>query len=259
MKQLLNCLIIAYFSLTLIACGGQNSTVNNPNIQSDINSAAKSDYELLFIGNSHSSLNDLPELVAKLIIAGTSNKTVNTFNAPGWQFLDERIGDGVTQPTLEAREWTHVFLQAQKYSTTGLYYYSTDAAEEWVRRVKTQNALPIMFPEWPRKNNFEEGARIHQLHHSIASVEPACVAPVGLAWDLSIARYPTLNLHSSDDNHSNLNGALLTAFVFYEVLTGNLASELGYVDTINVSQTIQAQLKEIATETIAANPACPYF
>lgn len=255
-------LLISFLMIFVIGCGSSSNSpnsANNPIPIEDIANLAKADIELLFIGNSHSSVNDLPGLVAKLIKANAQNTSVNTYNAPGWGFLDDRIGDGVTQATLEARDWTHVFLQAQKYSTTGRYFYPTDAAEEWVRRVKVENAVPIMFPEWPRRGNYEEGLRIHQLHVTIAQTEPACVAPVGLAWDLAIARHPGMVLHAADGNHSAIRGALLTAFVFYETITGNKASELPFVSSIPVPTEDQQKLRLIASETINENMPCQYL
>jgi len=244
----------------LFACKGSDSTgINNANTEIEVNSSEVVDYEILFIGNSHSSSNDLPGLVATLIETGIPDTSVKSTAAGGWGFLDERLNDGKTNKTLISRPWTHVILQAQKYSSSGLYYYSTDAAQEWIRRIHAKNAIPIMFPEWPRKGNTEEGPRVHNLHVSIASKEPACVAPIGLAWEESIARKPELNLHAADGNHNNLTGALLTAFVFYEVITGQSAAELPYRADINVSEVVQEHLREVANYTVMSYPPCEYL
>ena len=222
----------------------------------EFNSEVSSEgYNLLFIGNSHSAADSLPDLVTTLIKADVPAKSAGSALAPGYRFLDERLDDGQTQQILSSRVWTHVILQAQKYSSSGLYYYSTDAAEEWIRRVKTQKARPILFPEWPRRGNTEEGPRIHQLHLSIAARESACVAPVGLAWEASIAQYPGLYLHASDGNHSNLMGSLLSAYVFYQVISGNSAAELPYVQSIKVSADIQQKLKNVASVVVQENKA----
>lgn len=212
-------------------------------------------YDLLFIGNSHSRVNGLPELVATLIRTGLPGKTANAAAAPGLGFLSDRFGDGVTEPLLVSRSWTHVILQGQKYSSSGLYTYPTHAAELWIRLVKEQNARPILFPEWPRKGNTEEGVRVHNLHLSISSRESACVAPIGLAWEESIARNPGLNLYADDGNHSNLSGALLSAYVFYELFTGQLADDLPYIPEIGVTANIQQNLKGVASFVVAANHA----
>ncbi len=210
-------------------------------------------YALLFMGNSHSSANDLPGLVARLIEVGEAGSSAEAELAPGWGFLADRLNDGVSRQSLESRPWTHVVLQAQKYSTTGLYSYPTTAAEEWIRRVKAQGAVPVMFPEWPRRGNFEEGARVHRLHLSIAGREPACVAPVGLTWDAALLRHPGLVLHAPDGNHSNLAGALLTAYVFYQLLTGRSADALPVIPSIAVAADTQRQLKAVAAEVTAAH------
>lgn len=212
-------------------------------------------YEILFIGNSHSAANDLPGLVTTLIKTGVPEASAQYGLAPGFLFLADRIDDGVTQPLLQSRSWSHVILQAQKYSSSGQYFYPTHAAEEWIRRATSQNARPILFPEWPRRGNTEEGQRVHNLHLDIATRESACVAPVGLAWEASIAQYPGLNLHAADGNHANLNGALLTAFVFYQVITLQSAADLPYVPSINVSANTQQQLREAASAVVENNQA----
>jgi len=249
------CSILLLIVVLIGGCGtGGNQTESPP---PEYSSLPLGDYELLFIGNSHSSINGLPNLVTILIEAGEEGKVANAGLAPGWNFLDERLNDGVTYQTIKAREWTHIFLQAQKYSSTGLYSYPTDAAKEWIKTIKTQNALPIMFPEWPRRGNREEGQRVYELHLSIAADEPACVAPVGPVWDEFISRYPSITLHASDGNHSNLNGALLTAYIFYQVITGNSANGLDYIPEINVSEDIQEKFREVVSIFHEVHLPCP--
>lgn len=211
------------------------------------------DYQLLFMGNSHTAANGLPNLVTALIEGGLPGATASQATAPGYLFLADRINDGVSRPLLESRNWSHVILQAQKYSSSGLYDYPTAAAEEWIRSAKAQGARPILFPEWPRRGNTEEGARVQQLHLDIAAREAACVAPVGLAWEVALAENPGLVLHAADGNHASLTGSLLTAFVLYQVITGKPASELPNLATVAVNSGTQQELKAVAAEVVAAN------
>jgi hypothetical protein len=234
-----------------------NATNNSYSQISDLAAMPRADFEVLFIGNSHSSANKLPQLLATLIKTSAPDVDVNTGLAPSYRFLDERINDGVTLEVLHARQWTHVFLQAQKYSTTGRYYYPTDAAQEWVKNIKLLQATPIMFPEWPRYRNTQEGQRIYQLHLSIADQEAACVAPVGPVWDEFSRRHPNIKLHASDGNHSNLNGALLTAYVFFQIITSKPANVLGYIPQIAVSEPIQEKLKVVALDFHNIHLPCP--
>lgn len=212
-------------------------------------------YEVLLIGNSHSATHNLPSLIRKLIEHGVPGVPVHTELAPGSGFLADRIGDSVTQPAIDSRAWTHVVLQAQKYSSSGLFDYPTLAAEEFIRRIRARDGLPVMFPEWPREGNTEEGPRIHQLHMDIASREAACVAPIGLAWEVSLVVNPGIHLHHADGNHGNLNGAMLTAYVLYEVITGEPASALTYQDNLGVDASIQNKLRVVASQVVQENRA----
>jgi hypothetical protein len=215
------------------------------------------EFQILLIGNSHSSNNDLPGLIATLIKQAHPKAAVHARAVPHWGFLVDRLDDKVTQKTLDAETWTHVILQAQKYSSSGRYYYPTDAAEEWIRRVKRRGATPILFPEWARRGNTEEGQRIYELHLQIASREFACVAPVGLAWQLAQLAKPSMRLHASDGNHSNAKGALLTAFVLYQAITGDSAADLPTIESVKIDADIQILLRDSASEAHRVKPGCP--
>lgn len=213
-------------------------------------------FNLLFMGNSHTSSHNLPQLVAKLLKAGVPNAKVDTELASGYHFLDERLQHKASTSLLSEGHWSHVILQAQKYSTTGRYFYPTDAAEEWIRRINAKKARAIMFPEWPRRGNKEEGARIHQLHLSIAKAEPACVAPIGLAWELALQQNPKLRLHANDGNHSTLDGAFLTALVLYGTISQQDPAALADISSIKLSGEIQAQLRQAASVTLGQHAPC---
>ena len=238
MKQRLLCLALLALSLSVHA--GQDD-----------------EFQVLLIGNSHSSKNDLPDLVENLIEIGFPSAAVHVDTAPRWVFLAERIGDKVTQKALDSRKWTHVVLQAQKYSSSGKYFYPTSAAEEWIRRVRQVNAEPILFPEWPREGNVEEGPRVHALHMGIAEREPACVAPIGLAWQIVIDENQDLTLHARDGNHSNKNGALLTALVLFQAITGKSADELPQISKGRIDPEVQKVLRSAASNAHRALPGCP--
>jgi hypothetical protein len=241
------CFFVIVSASVFAKTGNQIDSTNQ--LESQVN------YQVLLIGNSHSSFNGLPNLLTTLIETGSPGTSASASNASGYKFLSDRVGDGVTLELLQSRQWTHVILQAQKYSSSGKYYYSTAAAQQWIRLVKAQNARPILFPEWPRWGNQEEGQRIHDLHLSISSRETACVAPIGLAWEESIARKRSLRLHAADGNHSNLEGALLTAYVLYFVTTGQSPAELPFIPSIDVTAANQQHLRTVAAEVVIANQA----
>lgn len=213
------------------------------------------EYSVLLIGNSHSSRGDLPVVLQRLLEAG-GRGSARVKAARHWAFLAERLEGNVTQEALESGPWTHVVLQAQKYSTSGRYTYPTEAAEEWIRRSRSVGAKPILFPEWARRDHVEEGARIHRLHLSIAARAPACVAPIGLAWQIMLDTHPDIRLHHRDGNHANREGALLTAYVLYAAITGQSINDLPQTKVRGVSGDTIVLLRVAAEQAIALAPPC---
>lgn len=233
-----------------LSCGGGGAEPGG--------AAADADVTVLMMGNSHSAVNDLPGQLQAMLRAGLPGRSVRVTLAPGWLFLDERLADPASTALLRSRPWSAVVLQAQKYSTSGRFTYSTAEAEEWVRMARAVGALPVMFPEWPRRG-VDETARIHDLHVQIAQAEPACVAPIGQAWDLALQRHPALTLHDSDGNHSAPAGAFLTALVLYATAAGGSPLTVPRLSN-GVPADVQAQLRQVAADTVQSHPPrrhCP--
>jgi hypothetical protein len=250
---------LAAFAILLAGCGGGGSSGEDQGGAASGPPPAAADITLLFMGNSHTSVNNLSTLVADMVRATNAGKTVSSIETPGWMFLEERAHDTDSLNLLRSQNWSFVILQAQKYSTSGQFSYSTAEAEELIRMSRVQHAVPIMFPEWPRKD-VDETQLIYDLHVSIAQTETACVAPIGQAWDLALARDPTLTLHATDGNHSAPAGAFLTALVLYATITGLSPLDVPPLPQYPVDAATQAALRGIAAETITTVPPrmwCP--
>ena len=243
-------------ALFLVACGGGDTprggaTSGPPPVDADIT--------LLFMGNSHTSTNGLSTMVADMVRAAKPGQTVASVEAPGWMFLEDRVHDAPSMDLLRSQNWSLVILQAQKYSTSGQFVYSTEEAKELIRVSRVQHAVPVMFPEWPLRN-VAETQRIYDLHVSIAQAEPACVAPVGQAWDLALSRDGSLPLYADDGNHSRPAGAFLAALVLFATITGESPLDLPNLPQYPVDAAMQEMLRGIAAETVATVPPrmwCP--
>jgi hypothetical protein len=249
----------------LVACGGGEGDRDSGSGGSGGSGSGsappveEADIMLLFMGNSHTSANDLTGMVASMMRTHRPDKTVAAVQAPGGMFLDERVQHGPTLDLLRSRTWSFVILQAQKYSSSGTVEYSTAEAGELVRLARTADAVPIMFPEWPRRG-VPETQRIYDLHVSIAQSEPACVAPIGQAWDLALAHYPSLALHAADGNHSAPAGAFLAALMLYATIAGASPADLPHLPDWPVDAETQAALRGVAAETAVLVPPrlwCP--
>ena len=243
--------LLAAAPLLLAACGGVGGSGDS--------AATSADVAILMMGNSHTSYNNLPGMVEALVADARAPETVAAIEAPGWMFLDERYRDRPSLALMRAQDWSFFVLQAQKYSSTGCCTYSTAEAEALVRVAREQNAVPIMFPEWPRRD-VDETMTIYDLHVSIAQREPACVAPIGQAWDLSLQRHPEIVLHATDGNHSAAPGAFLAALVLAATMTGVSPLDMPELVGFDVTADDQALLRAVAADTVVAWPPrahCP--
>lgn len=248
------CALAGWTVLLASACG---SPASEPWVGTPPGPSSPAEITVLMMGNSHSSINELPRQLDSLLRAGLG-RSVATAEAPGWMFLDQRLADPASMQLLQSRRWSVVVLQAQKYSTTGRHRYSTREAEELVRRARGQGAWPVLFPEWPRRG-VAETARIYDLHAGIAGAAPACVAPVGQAWDLAAQRLPGVVLHAADGNHATPAGSFLAALMLYTTITGSSPRALPDIDN-GVPAATQEQLRQVAHDAALATPPrrhCP--
>lgn len=263
MKRLLMLLAV----VSAASCGGSGSALDEDEPGTGIYSrydvsvplvdnSTASAYKVLLMGNSHAA--GLAPVLAELLALGQRDKDIDVQMSPSRGFLVELVNDGVSEQVLESEQWTHVILQGQRYSTAGINTYPTVAAEYWVRGSKLQGATPIMFPEHPQQGNNWEAQALWNLHSAIAGRENACVSPVGLAWEYVMFELPSLVLHLEDGNHASETGLLLTAMVFYEIITGQQAVSLPELSTFGIDA-VTGEIMKAAVSSILINyPPCRF-
>ncbi|MEQ1517137.1 MAG: hypothetical protein ABL931_11690 [Usitatibacteraceae bacterium] len=254
----LRVLIAISLPLFVMACGGAGGQMNTPASPQPAAPTA-AEISILFMGNSHTSVNNIPGMVTAMIRVAKPGKTVAGVEAPGSMHLDVRADDAATLALLQSQRWNYVVLQAQNYSLSGEALYPTTGAEKLVRLSRHSGALPVLFAEWPRVG-IDETQIIYGKYVSIAMKEPACVAPIPQAFDLARARFPSMTLHAADGNHSAPAGAFLASLVLFSAITGASVVDLPNIPGFNVDVEAQLRLKGIASEVLQSVPPrlwCP--
>lgn len=260
--------LVLLFVGTLSACSGGSGTetttplpiANSPPAQPPVTSPTPSteQFRLLFMGNSHTAANQLPDMVNTLINMHLAQQGGYVERVPQYAFLIDHAQSSSTLAQLENGQWSHVVLQAQKYSQSFQIDYPTTGALTLISRSQARNAIPIMFPEWAQRNRPNETEYIHNIHAQIAQETGACVAPIGYAWERALMIRPDIALHAADGNHANLLGSYLTALVIFETVTGEPADLLSPSQTVSIADDIQLFLGQMATYAIANHPPCDY-
>jgi hypothetical protein len=188
---------------------------------------------ILFIGNSHTYVNNVPMMVESLATAG-GHRAVTAMSAPGGYALMEHA---VYQPTLESIArggWDYVVLQEQSqipvipyWRDSGMYPASR-TLDSLIRACAGRTAFYMTWgwkyggthtyrghtsPTFP--DYFEMQDSVAVAYQRIANELGATICPVGLAWRLARTRDSLVDLWQADNCHATLKGSYLGACVFY--------------------------------------------
>jgi hypothetical protein len=224
----------------------------------------------LFIGNSYTYYNNLPELVKEI-----ANSKGNTFyhesHTPGGSSLEQHANNSVVDNLVSSSQWDYVILQDQSQKPSfhpnqvaaEVYPFATSLCEK-IRHENTC-AQPVFFMTWGRENGDSQNCanyppictyngmqdRLETSYTEMAENNESLLAPVGTAWKNIRLNHPSINLYSSDGSHPNIKGSYLAACVFYAVL---------YTDNPNtsfipngVTQTEADIIQEIANNSTQVN------
>jgi hypothetical protein len=184
------------------------------------NALAGSSLRVLFIGNSHLGVNNVPGLLADLT-RDEDRKFVFEAVIRGGFTLENHWHSGDAIQAIRRGSWDVVVLQAQSLEPverTASYFKFVRSFNSEIRQVGARTVLHL---NWARKdlgNPLGLQPRWTQPTREIAHEIGAGVVPVGLAWTKSLSSFPELILYSPDGNHATLAGSYLTACTYFAAL-----------------------------------------
>jgi hypothetical protein len=241
--------------------GREIPTTQAPSHPAD--TASPSITSVLFLGNSYTYDNDLPDLFAELARSGGQDVEVQMVAEGGWRLADHAQSPE-TQEQLRARNWTYVVLQEQSQipafaplRTREMY----PAARELVSQIRSIGATPVFFLTWAhrdgwpkyRMNDYESmQLEIQKGYQEIARELDVPIAPVGTAWLAAVQEHPDLNLWREDGSHPSKQGTYLAACVFYQVIFQE--SPVGLTYRAGLSRDTAKMLQSVAAETVSHGP-----
>jgi len=176
-------------------------------------------YKVLFIGNSHTYYNDMPQMVVKLADAAVHERNLEA---------EQSIGNGVslewhwqnrkTRDLIKGERWNYVVLQDRSGSPLEIKESMHRHARLLNAEIMKQGAKTIFYMTWASKHRPQTQNIISEAYEQIARELDAVLAPVGAVWGNCQKVNPEINLYHKDDRHANPMGSYLTACVFYSVL-----------------------------------------
>jgi len=190
--------------------------------------------EVLFIGNSYTAFNNLPDLV-KQIALSFGDSLIYDSSTPGGANFNTHTNNTQTLAKINQQPWDYVVLQAQSqepsFSPGQVANNTYPYAEILVDSIHANSSCtePLFFMTWGRKYGDQQNCavyppictylgmqqRLRESYLEMTFNDSASCAPVGMAWKASIAIDSTINLYSSDNSHPSIYGSYLAACTFY--------------------------------------------
>lgn len=191
-------------------------------------------YKVLFLGNSYTSVNDLPQMVSAVSLSAGDTITVTT-NAPSGCTFQQHLS--VSASMIQQGGWDYVVLQEQSqlpsFPIDQFMQESYPYAKQLCQMISQYNpqAEVVFYMTWGRKNGDQNNAvsfpilgtydgmdsLLHARYMMMAEDNDAIVSPVGAVWHYIRRHYPNIELNSTDESHPSLAGSYAAACSFYTV------------------------------------------
>ena len=175
---------------------------------------------VLFIGNSLTAWNDLPEVVGRLAEADGQPRPVTRMVAVGGYSLEDHWNQGDARRAIAEGVWHAVVLQQGPSALFESRRLLIEYARRFGELIRKANATPALYMVWPSRDRRQDYSGVSQSYRAAAKAVDGVVLPAGDAWRLVLQRHRSLALYSEDGLHPTFAGTYLTALVIYQGLYG---------------------------------------
>ena len=193
---------------------------------------------VLFIGNSYTGVNKLPDVFLEVVKSGGRPAPVVKSSTPGGRTLKQQLGIVPSMKLIDEGGWDVVVLQGQSQEPAiaekdeNVRKEFLESAAELCKRVraKSPKAKIFFYETWARHADYwkaskkgpdvgadpkEMQTRLRKWYGVVAKDNGATFVPCGDAWELNYASSAPLRLHTSDHSHPEFVGTYLNALIFF--------------------------------------------
>ena len=198
--------------------------------------------KVLFIGNSYTFNNNVPDQVKKMVT--DQNKAISieikSFT-PGGARLQDHLNSTFTLDTIRDGNWDIVIIQGHSLEPLKNPVGFKDAALTLIKIAKDSGAEVYLFETWSRalgepeyievwsgRNPAAMQKLISKEYTDVAISTDATVIPIGRIWQRLRTEIPDIELYSTDGSHPTPCGSYLTACVIYKYLFNEDPTDIKY-------------------------------
>lgn len=182
--------------------------------------------KVLFVGNSHTFFNDMPELFTRFVEKTTGEKPEVVMLAYGGRdYKWHRKEYFALRFNLMYGGYDYCILQQAAHP-----YPPVEETMEYggmiIDLCKKYGVTPVVYMTWAEKRFPENQQKMIDTCTGLAKEKGALMAPVGAVWQKVQQEYPDIELYFRDGEHAGPYGDFLIAGVMCRLLTGDLSDEV---------------------------------
>jgi hypothetical protein len=227
---------------------------------------------VLFIGNSYTDVNNLPEVVRRLASAGGDSLYYKA-STPGGYTLYQHLLTPATTNLVAQGGWDYVVLQEQsqlpsfedgqvaiavypnaKKMDSLIHHYSPCAKTVFYMTWGRKNGDASNCAAWPPVCTYLGMDSLLQLRYTImAEQNNAMISPVAKVWRRLRSTTGAPELYQSDESHPTAAGTYAAAVSFYSLLFGKDPVNNSYNFSLSAAQAnvIKAAAKTVVFDSLA--------
>jgi Secretion system C-terminal sorting domain len=191
---------------------------------------------VLFLGNSYTYVNNLPQLIAD-VANSTGDVLIHDNNTPGGFSIGNHLYSTASLNKIMLGNWDYVVLQGQSFEFTtptpeiiSPFPYARKL-DSIINAYNAPCGETMLYMTWGRKNGDTSSCPnpllctyegmdsiIHVNYMKLSDTINAVVSPVSAVWKYIRYHYPSIELYQADESHPSLAGSYAAACCFYTAL-----------------------------------------
>ena len=175
------------------------------------------DYNILFVGNSLTNTNNLPELVKQKANEKGINLGNKTIAKPNYAIVDH-LAEGEVQQYIRSKKFDFVIIQQGPSSQQEGRNMLIEGGKKYAELCAANNAKLVYFMVWPSLTYYHTFDGVIKNHEDAASINNAILCPVGLVWKDHFDTTNEFDYYGPDGFHPSLLGSQIAANVIVATL-----------------------------------------
>ena len=175
---------------------------------------------ILFIGNSHTYFNDMPEIVAEQFRKEQYDCEVTMIAHGGW-FLEQHVNEPDVRFNILYGHYDYVVLQehAHPFGPEEKFYGAVRQLNQWILEAGSK---AVIYMTWAKKDEEFNQERMTLAHEQIADELGMLLAPVGKYWWEYMRSYPDIEMYYKDGQHASPDGSRFAAKYIWNAIETDL-------------------------------------